>query len=230
MDSIAYYNLLHTQPYIKIFHLQQRLHALRTENRIDDLILLLEHEPVISIGRSREADSHLLTDPLYLKHQGIEVCTTNRGGDITYHGPGQLVVYFIILLTNHDIQWFIRQLEQSVMTMLAKYDIQGVQHPDYPGVWVGEEKICALGIYVRKWVTMHGIALNASPDLSHFEFIIPCGIQNKGVTSIQKIYQARHLPYQFTMEHIKQEYLASFSETFQVTLHEKDPNSLMEHF
>ena len=229
MKSIAYYNLLPAQPYRKTLHLQQQLQMLRTENRISDLILLLEHTPVISIGRSRGANSHLLFDPTYLKHQGIEVCSTNRGGDITYHGPGQLVVYYIMQLTNRDIRWFVRTLEQSVINTLAKYQIQGTHHPDYPGVWVGDEKICALGIYVRKWVTMHGIALNAHPNLSHFDCIIPCGIQDKGVTSIEKIYQASHLPYQLTMEHIKRDYLASFSETFQVDLREHDPDTLKKH-
>ncbi len=230
MKSVTYYNLAHVEPYSKILHLQQQLHTLRTENRIGDLILLLEHKPVISIGRRRGSKSHLLVDPISLKYQGIEVCMTNRGGDITYHGAGQLIVYYIFRLINRDIRWFIRTLEQSVINTLAKHQIQGTQHPDYPGVWVGEEKICALGIYVRKWVTMHGIALNAHPKLSHFDFIVPCGIQDKRVTSIEKIYQTRLLPYHVTMEHIKQDYLTSFSETFHVDVQEYDPDTLLKYF
>ncbi len=230
MESVAYYNLLHIQPYAKILQLQQRLHALRIEDQIDDLILLLEHRPVITLGRSPDADSHVLNDPIDLKHQGIEVCRTNRGGDVTYHGPGQLIVYFILRLPRRDIRWFIQHIEQSVISTLAKYHIQGAHHPDYPGVWVGAEKICALGIYVRKWVTMHGIALNVHPSLSHFTFIIPCGIQDKGVTSIQNIYQRRHLSYQLTMAQVKQDYLESFSETFQITLYEQNPEVFRKHF
>ncbi len=221
MNTIAYYNFTEPQPYSTMFELQQRFHRLRAAEQIEDSLFLLEHQPVISIGRSPEAAAHLLRDSHYLKQQGIEVCTTNRGGDITYHGPGQLVVYFFFRLENHDIRWFVSQLEQSVINLLEHYDISAARHPEYPGVWVGNEKICALGIYVRKWVTMHGIAFNAHPNVSHFTYIIPCGIQEKGVTSVQKIYQERQKPYTMTLDHIKQAYLEHVSTTFQVTLYER---------
>ena len=222
MDDVTVYNLHDHQPYTKILHLQHRLHALRVANRIGNVILLLEHSPVISIGRTLGADAHLLGDPIFLRSQGIAVCATNRGGDITYHGPGQLVVYFILLLSERDIRWFVRNVEQSVIAFLAKYGIQGHCEPEYPGVWVNAEKICALGIYVRQWVTMHGIALNVCPNLSHFQFIVPCGIDNKGVTSLQKIYQEHHREFHGDLEQIKQEYLKSFAETFQVAVAEED--------
>lgn len=230
MESVTIYNLHQYQPYTKIFQLQKKLQALRVDNRIGNVILLLEHSPIISIGRTPGAEAHLLGDSNYLRSQGIEVCSTNRGGDITYHGPGQLVVYYIITLIDWDIHRFREKLEQSVIALLAKYNVQAHCKPEYPGVWVNEEKICALGIYVRKWVTMHGIALNVCPNLSHFEYIVPCGIRNKGVTSLQKIYQENHLVYHFTMEQIKQDYVKSFSETFQVDITEGDPKKIWESF
>jgi lipoyl(octanoyl) transferase len=222
MNTVTYCNFMAPQPYQKMFQLQQQLHDLRVARQIEDHILLLEHTPVISIGRTPGAKAHLLADVNDLHQQDIEVCVTNRGGDITYHGPGQLVVYFILLLTIRDIGRFIRMLEQSIINLLAKYEIPAGRKSGYPGVWVGEEKICALGIYIRKWVTMHGIALNVTTNLAHFEYIVPCGIHEKEVTSMEKFYQERQIAHPFPMHQIKQEYLASFSEIFQVALHERD--------
>lgn len=230
MESVAIYNLHQYQSYTKIFQLQQKLHALRVDKRIGNIVLLLEHSPVISIGRTPGAKAHLLGDLKDLENQGIELCSTNRGGDITYHGPGQLVVYCIFSLIERDIHWFRKHLEKSVIELLARYNIQAHCKPEYPGVWVNEEKICALGIYVRKWVTMHGIALNVHPNLSHYNFIVPCGIYDKGVTSLQKVYQENHRVYHFTMEQIKQDYVKSFSETFQVDITEGDPKKIWESF
>jgi lipoyl(octanoyl) transferase len=229
MESVTVYNLHQYQPYTKIFQLQKKLQALRIDNQIGNIVLLLEHSPVISIGRTPGAEAHLLGDLNSLKSQGIEVCSTNRGGDVTYHGPGQLVVYYIISLIDQDLHRFREKLEQTVIELLTKYNIQAHCKPEYPGVWANEEKICALGIYVRKWVTMHGIALNVHSNLSHFEYIVPCGIRDKGVTSLQKIYQDNHLVFHFTMEQIKQDYMKSFSETFQVDITEGDPKRLWEY-
>jgi lipoyl(octanoyl) transferase len=229
MKLVTFYNLREYQSYTKIFQLQQKLHVLRVNDRIGDIILLLEHSPVITIGRTPGADAHLLVDPSSLSSLGIDLCWTNRGGDITYHGPGQLVVYFIILLVEQDIRWFVKNLEKSVIELLGKYGIQGHCKPAYPGVWVKEEKICALGMYVRKWITMHGIALNVSLDCSHFNVIVPCGIQDKGVTSLQKIYQENHLSYHFTMEQIKLDYLNNFSDTFGVDIAEGEQQRLWQY-
>ena len=229
MESVTIYNLHQYQPYTKIFQLQKKLQTLRVDNQIGNVVLLLEHSPVISIGRTLGAEAHVLGDLDSLKSQGIEVCSTNRGGDVTYHGPGQLVVYYIISLIDRDIHRFRENLEQSVIELLARYNIQAHCKPEYPGVWVNEEKICALGIYVRKWVTMHGIALNVHSNLSHFEYIVPCGIRDKGVTSLQKIYQDNHLVFHFTMEQIKRDYVKSFSEIFQVDITEGDPKRLWEY-
>jgi len=203
-----------------MLRLQQRLHMLRVAGHIGDTLLLLEHAPVISIGRSREAAQHLLVTPDQLQAQGIEVCSTNRGGDITYHGPGQLVVYYIMSLAERDIHRFIRMLEASVITLLERYNISGSRKPKYPGVWVQDEKICALGLYVRKWVTMHGIALNVMPNLAHFRAIIPCGIPDKGVTSLSQLYHRQGRPFALTMAEVGRAYCASFAETFQVVLTE----------
>jgi lipoate-protein ligase B len=229
MESVTGYNLRECQSYTKIFQLQQTLSALRADNLFGNSILLLEHSPVMTIGRTPGADAHLLVDPDTLQRRRIEVCRTNRGGDMTYHGPGQLVVYYILLLVERDIHRFIRQIEHSVLTLLARYGIQGHRKPEYPGVWVGEEKICALGFSIRKWVTMHGIALNVAPDLSQFTLIVPCGIRDKGVTSLQKIYQQRQIASQVTMEQIKRDYLTSFAETFGVDMVEGEPQSLWQY-
>jgi lipoyl(octanoyl) transferase len=229
MEAVTVYNLPDYQPYTKVLQLQNRLATLRRDGRIGNIILLLEHSPVISIGRTLGADVHLLAEPQFLHRQGIEVCVTNRGGDITYHGPGQLVVYFIITLPERDIRGFVRKLEQSVIALLAQYQIHGERDPANPGVWVQGEKICALGIYVRKWVTMHGIALNINPNLSHFDYIVPCGLHGKKVTSLQKICQAQEHEAVLNIGQIKQAYLASFAETFQAEIVRDDPQKVWQY-
>jgi lipoyl(octanoyl) transferase len=229
MESVTVYDLCQDQPYKKLLRLQQRLSALRIEGRIGNTLLLLEHSPVITIGRTPGAKAHLLVEPDALERQGIDVCETNRGGDITYHGPGQCVAYFILALVARDIHRFVRQLEQSVIALLAQHDIPGQRDPAYPGVWVAAEKICAVGLAVRKWVTMHGIALNVRPNLAHFELIVPCGIAHKGVTSMQKIYRATQRPDQVTMAQIKQSYIKSFAQTFQVETTTGDPRQVWQY-
>lgn len=188
--------------------------------------MLLEHTPVITIGRTPDARAHLLATPEMLQSEQIEVVTTNRGGDITYHGPGQLVAYYIVALDTRDVHGFVHALEQSVIALLARYGIPASARPEYPGVWIQEQKICALGIYVHKWVTMHGIALNVAPQLEHFRFIVPCGIVGKGVTSMQQIYRDQHRDYDLAMESVKRAYLDQVAATFHVTITDGDPEFL----
>ena len=155
-------------------------------------MLWVEHAAVFTLGKSGKSE-HLLLDQQGLKEKGIEFFTSNRGGDITFHGPGQIVGYPIFDLDNFftDIHKYLRFLEQAVINTLSEYDIKASISKGETGVWLDAEtpfarKICALGVRASRWVTMHGFALNVTTDLSYFDHIIPCGIQGKGVTSMAK--------------------------------------------
>lgn len=156
-------------------------------------LLLCEHPPVITLGKNGKA-SHLLASPEQLHMLGIEYVHTNRGGDITFHGPGQLVAYPILDLEKcfTDIGKYMRLLEQSVIDVLREYDIQATRSPGETGVWLDPDiphrarKICAMGVRCSRWITMHGLALNVNTNLHYFDYIIPCGIQGKQVSSMQR--------------------------------------------
>ncbi|MGQ9779951.1 MAG: lipoyl(octanoyl) transferase LipB [Bacillota bacterium] len=164
--------------------LQHRLHA-EVAAGGEDRLLLLEHPPVITLGRGADP-ANVLVPPAKLAAAGIEVHETERGGDVTYHGPGQLVVYPIFHLARHgrDLHLLLRRYEEVGIRTLARFGLAGRRDPRYTGVWVGEEKIMAIGVAVKKWVTYHGLALNLAPELAHFRLIHPCGIKDKGVTSM----------------------------------------------
>jgi len=151
-------------------------------------LILLEHPPVVTIGR-RGTGRNIIADEKRLKQEGVKIFHTNRGGDVTYHGPGQIVGYPIIRLSDfaRDIGKYLRAIEEVVIRTLKRFDIEGERKPKYTGVWVGEEKICAIGVAISRWITSHGWALNVNSNLSHFDLIIPCGISGKRVTSIRKI-------------------------------------------
>lgn len=156
-------------------------------------VLVVEHDPVITISRRPGVAANLLATPEMLAHHGIETHETDRGGDITYHGPGQIVVYPIIDLKRTGIRVieYIRLLEQAIIETIGGYGIVGERDSDATGVWVGEKpdaaKVAAIGVRVRKWVTLHGLALNVRTDLSHFEMIVPCGLAGRPVTSLERI-------------------------------------------
>lgn len=154
-------------------------------DRSENFLILTEHNPVITIGKTGSY-KNLITDPKHLNSKGINVVEIDRGGDITFHGPGQLVGYPILDLSQFkkDIHWFLRNLEEVIIHTLRDFDIEGERIPDLTGVWVKGNKICAIGVKVTRWVTMHGFALNVSTNLDHFNHIIPCGISGHGVTSI----------------------------------------------
>jgi len=168
--------------------IQKVLHEKRRNHSIGDIILTTEHHPVYTLGKTGERD-HLLINEISLAERKIEYYEIDRGGDITYHGPGQIVLYPIFDLNNYykDTHRFLRDLEEAVIKTLEHYGIEGHKDEEFTGVWVGEEKICAVGIKVSRWVTMHGLAFNINNDLSYFDSIIPCGIFHKGITSIKKI-------------------------------------------
>ncbi len=174
------------------WQLQRELHARRRAGLCDDTLLLTTHPHVYTIGTSGDAD-HLLAGADELARSGADVVRTDRGGDITYHGPGQLVAYPIIDLSGHgaDIHRYLRDLEEVVIRAIAPFGLKGEREPGYTGVWVAGEKIAAIGVKVSGWVTMHGVALNVNSDLSYFQRIIPCGIPHLGVTSMERSLGAR---------------------------------------
>lgn len=168
--------------------LQKEIFDGRVAGTVPDTLILTEHEHVYTLGRNAHA-GHLLADADALAARGIDVVDVDRGGDITYHGPGQLVAYPIIDLEQHgrDVERYLRTLEEVVIRLLARLDVTATRLPGYTGVWVAGEKVCAIGIKASRWVTMHDLALNVATDLSYFTGIIPCGIFERGVTSLREI-------------------------------------------
>jgi len=169
-------------PYAEALEWQRALAQARIEGRLaNDVLLLLEHPAVVTLGRNSDA-GHLLS------RDGIEVFEIERGGDVTFHGPGQLVGYPIIDLTDHkrDLHWYLRTLEQALIDALAGLGISATRNPGYTGVWTGNRKIASIGIHVKQWVTWHGFALNVTTDLSQFGRIVPCGIPGVEMTSVAR--------------------------------------------
>jgi lipoyl(octanoyl) transferase len=171
--------------YKEAWDLQKEVFELRYKKLIPDLLLLLEHPHTYTLGRTADA-AHLIGSQEYLTENKISVYDIDRGGDITYHGPGQIVGYPIIDLNDwfRDTHKYLRGLEEIIIKTCAEYGITGHRDPEHTGVWVGNRKIAAIGIKVSRWITMHGFAFNINSDLSYFKGIIPCGIHDKGVTSI----------------------------------------------
>jgi len=179
-DDTINFIYLGMQEYLPIWQLQKELHSLRKNNYIPDIVLFLEHNNVYTFGKNAN------TDYLLDSHLDADIVKTDRGGQVTYHGPGQLVGYPIINLNNYkkSITWFMRSLEQVIINTLKFYMIKSERKDSFPGVWVEDEKICAMGVRIAQWVTMHGFALNVKPDMRYFDGMIPCGILDCGVTSI----------------------------------------------
>ncbi len=167
--------------YNDAWKLQKRLQSQRISGQIDDQLLLVEHFPVYTLGKNTPKE-HLLTK----ESDNISIIQTDRGGDITFHGPGQLVGYPILDLNQYkrSISWYMRELEQLIIDVLKEYDINAGRKKGLTGVWVKGKKIAALGVRISKWVTMHGFSLNINPDLKYYQGIIPCGITEYGVTSM----------------------------------------------
>ena len=154
---------------------------------VENTLVFTEHTPVYTIGRRKDAKQHLLWSHPKLDAEGIDVIYTNRGGDITYHGPGQIVGYAIISLNKRrDLHEYLRNLEEVVIRTLKTFNLTASRRPGKTGIWLGARKICAIGIAVRNWVAYHGFALNINPNLAHFSGIVPCGITDGSVTSLCK--------------------------------------------
>lgn len=173
------------QPYAKTYELQRAIRDEVDAGTRPNTLLLLEHEPVITLGRDADED-HLLQPRSYYGAHGIEVLDVDRGGDVTYHGPGQLTAYPILRLSEwrESVRWYLRSLEEVLILTLAEWNLEGVRNPPFTGVWVRGAKIAQVGIAIRNWVSYHGIALNISPNMAHFGTIIPCGIPDKPITSM----------------------------------------------
>jgi lipoyl(octanoyl) transferase len=179
--------MLGTVPYNEALERQFELLQKRQNGEINDTLLLLEHPAVITMGR-RTPESHILAARNWLQDQGVTVEAIGRGGDVTYHGPGQLVGYAIFDLRDHDlgVRDYIEKLEEIIITTLQDtFALSSGRDAINRGVWIGTRKICAIGVAVKRSVTMHGFGLNLNTDLKHFEWIVPCGIQGRGVTSVQ---------------------------------------------
>jgi lipoyl(octanoyl) transferase len=197
-------------PYAEAWELQKELVRLRKNGEIPDTLLLLEHPPVYTVGRAARDASNLGAGEEYLRSLGAEVFWSDRGGDATFHGPGQLVGYPILRLRERDTHGYLRRLEEVLIRALADYGIEGWHHPEYTGVWVGEKKIAAIGVkFSSGWITSHGFALNVSTDLSWFDRITPCGIGGYGVTSLE-----RELRREVQMSEAEQRVFERFRDVF----------------
>jgi lipoate-protein ligase B len=179
---------LGTLPYETALALQRSVARARIAGAIDeDVLLLVEHPPVVTLGRSSR-EHHLLASPALLAARGVELFEVERGGDVTFHGPGQLVGYPIIDLKRHkrDLHWYLRQVEEALIRGLAPLGIAGERNAGFTGVWTGGRKLASIGVHARDWVTWHGFALNVTTDLSYFDLIVPCGIAAVEMTSVAR--------------------------------------------
>jgi lipoate-protein ligase B len=182
--------------YADVLELQRDLCRKRVAGEItDDLLLLVEHNPVVTLGRGTRSSS-LILPPSELEARGYQVFEVERGGDVTYHGPGQLVGYPILDLNTHrpDLHWYLRELEGTLITAMGALEIPAERRPGLTGVWTRGRKIASIGIHVKQWVTFHGFALNVVNDLASFGLIVPCGIENVEMTSVIKERGLRENP------------------------------------
>lgn len=174
-------------PYASAWDMQRRIFDDVVNRRSPNRFLLCEHPDVLTLGRNARNDSNLRRSRRDLAHDGYAIYDVDRGGDVTYHGPGQLVGYPIVRLADYreDLGWYMRALEELIILMIAEDGLDGTRKKGMSGVWVGERKICAIGVKASRWTTMHGFALNVSTDLDRFTAIVPCGIEEYGVTSVK---------------------------------------------
>jgi lipoyl(octanoyl) transferase len=204
---------LGTVDYAEGLALQRRLVDQRRADEISDTLLLLQHPHVLTLGvKLAEAKAHVLASPEELTALGVEIFEAGRGGDVTYHGPGQLVAYPIIDLRPDrcDVHRYVRDLEEVMIRVCATAGVEAGRVAGKSGAWVGENKVGAVGVRISRWITSHGIALNVAPNLNYFSLIVPCGIADKGVTSL-----ARELGRDVPMEEIEESFAAHFAVVFE---------------
>jgi lipoate-protein ligase B len=206
---------LGTMPYAAALELQRGVARSRIARTVDeDVLLLVEHPPVVTLGRSSK-EHHLLATPALLAKRGVELFEVERGGDVTFHGPGQLVGYPIIDLKRHkqDLHWYLRKIEEALINALADYGIPGERNTAFTGVWTRGKKIASIGVHARDWVTWHGFALNVTTDLSYFDLIVPCGIDGVVMTSIGRELGLEDI----LMQDVRDRVTAKFAEAFDLT-------------
>jgi lipoate-protein ligase B len=195
--------------------LQQGLVAQRAGDEIDDTLLLLQHPHVLTLGvKAGESRSHVLATPERLAELGVEIHETGRGGDVTYHGPGQIVGYPIINLKPDrcDVHQYVRDLEEVMIRVTAEYGFQAGRIRGLTGAWVVAEKIGAIGVRIQRWITSHGFAFNVTTDLDFFRLIVPCGISDRGVTSLKRL-TGRDIPIHEVEDHFVRHFCSVFSRT-----------------
>lgn len=210
--------------YSVALNLQRELVSLRQKESLPELLLFVEHNHVITFGRAGR-EENLLSNEEALKKAGVEVVYIERGGDITYHGPGQLVAYPIFDLNywKKDLHLFLRNLEEVIIQTLSEYDLKAERIKGLTGVWVKGKKVAAIGVAVKKWITLHGFALNVNTDLSYFRFIHPCGIVDKPVTSMQELL-GEGIDFEEMMEIVQEK----FAGVFGLKIEEKSSDSLQQ--
>lgn len=203
-------------PYADGLELQRHLVEERKADRIPDTLLLLQHPHVLTVGVKKDGRAHILASPDRLSSLGVEVFETGRGGDVTYHGPGQLVGYPILNLDpdRRDVHQYVRDLEEVMIRVCADYGLDAGRVKGFSGAWIGDEKIGAIGVRISRWITSHGFAFNVATDIEFFNLIVPCGIADRGVTSLQA--QLGHEP---AMAEVEDRFVAHFSAVFSRTTH-----------
>jgi lipoate-protein ligase B len=207
------------RPYAEALDLQRELARARIGGELaQDVLLLVEHPPVVTLGRSAK-EGHLVVGRRALTGRGIEVHEVERGGDVTFHGPGQLVGYPIVDLRRHklDLHWYLRQLEEALIRAVSRYGITGERNPAYTGVWTAGRKLASIGVHAREWVTWHGFALNVTTDLSFFDLIVPCGIQRVTMTSVERELDGIDAP---SVNEMGDVVAAAFGEVFSLERHD----------
>jgi len=223
--TCAVYHLGLTE-YSRAYDLQKRLLSLRVEGEIADTLLLLEHPPTITVGRFGKYEN-ILASREKLVEAGISLFSTDRGGDVTYHGPGQLVGYPIINLRRRGmgIRHYVNALEEVIIGVLKSFSIAADRNNGYSGVRVREEEVAAIGLSIKRWVSMHGFALNVNTNLNNFSFINPCGFSDRKITSISRLL-AQDLP----MDAVTEKLLACFSEVFKTDIEIRSDSELVRCF
>ena len=206
------------------WRIQKQLFELRRSDQIKDIILLCEHPHTITLGKSGSQENLLITTD-DLADQSINYVEIDRGGDITYHGPGQLVAYPIINLNNYfrDAHKYLRFLEDVIIKLLAIYQIEGGRIDGLTGVWVGNSKICAIGVKISRWITMHGLAFNVSTDLNYFQKIVPCGISDKSVCNLSEL-----IGKQLQLSEVSSKMIDCFETTFDISCQPIEKNELIK--
>ena len=206
-------------PYGEALELQRSIARDRISGAISqDVLLLMEHPPVVTLGRSTK-EKNLMASPEFLQSRGVELFEVERGGDVTFHGPGQLVGYPIIDLKRHrqDLHWYLRSIEQALIDSLADYGIPGERNTSYTGVWTRGKKIASIGVHARDWVTWHGFALNVTTELSYFNLIVPCGIDGVVMTSIARELGVEEVSARDVTERVTAKFADAFDLTAVVT-------------